>query len=326
MAGTLFGLPLSVAVDLNGKPLIGNALYVYTAGSFTVPVTAYKDFGLTAGQEHPFPIPSDAFARLPIFWLADGSYAFRLVDGDGVVLASSLNVQALGASSGAGGGGSPVDPNALFQTGDVLWQDVVGTRSGFTRDNGRTVGSATSGATERASSDVAALYDFLWQKFSNTFCPVSGGRGGSSAADFAANKPIQLPDKRGYIAGGLDDMGNAAANRWAGVPVVLGDTVTGGSVLGENLHTLLVAELAALTFTSTVTDPGHLHTLHNNHSVPTTDIGGTIPYGGGSNAGSGTLSMDSATTGVTVATSSNAGGGAHNNAQKTVLGTFFRKL
>ena len=322
IAGTLFGLSLSQPVDLNGKPCVGNKLYIYAAGGFTSPVLAYKDYGLTAGQEHPTPIPSDAWGRQPVHWLADGAYAFRLVDADGLVLASSLNVQALGPSSGDGGGGSTVDPNSLIQTGDVIWLDTSGLRSGFVRDNGRTIGSATSGATERANSDCSALYSFLWTNFADTICTVTGGRGASAAADFSANKPIKLPDKRGRSPFGLDDMGNSAASRLTGVPFTLGDAITAGSLGGEATHTLTVPEIPA---NLTVNETPHSHDIHGTTATGATGGNFTTPVippqwaaAGASKFGA----TDPASTGIMVG----GGGGGHNNTPLLVVGTFYRKL
>lgn len=323
MAGTLFGLPLSQPVDLDGKPQVGCKLYVYAAGSFTTPVTAYKDFGLTAGQEHPFPIPSDAWGRLPIFWLADGSYAFRLVDADGIPLASALTVQALGPSAGGGGGGTPVDENALIKTGDVWWQEVQGTRAGFVRDNGRTIGSATSGATERANADCAALYTFIWTNFNDTTCPVTGGRGASAAADFSANKPIQLPDKRGMVLGGLADMGNSDSGRLNGIPVVSGSITTAGSVIGENLHYLSLSELPQ--HNHGVNETPHSHDVHFNATGYASGfVSGVSSIVTPPGTTFGASAAAARSTGISI--QSNGGNGPHNTAQMTVLGTVFRKL
>lgn len=321
MAGTLFGLPLSQPIDLNGRPQVGCKLYIYSAGSFTTPATAYKDYGLTVGQEHPNPIPSDAWGRLPIFWLADGAYAFRLVDENGTVLASSLTVQALGPSSGSGGGSSVVDPNALIQTGDVIWLDVTGARAGFVRDNGRTIGSATSGASERANADCSALYTFLWTNYSDTICPVSTGRGANAAADFSANKAIQLPDKRGRAPFGLDDMGNGAASRFAGVPFSLGNATTPGSLGGEATHTLTLAESPA--HTHALTDPGHVHSNPYTNNASGTG-GDTKPTAGNGSGFIGTFNSSSATTGISMASAGS--GNTHNNTPLFVTGTFYRKL
>ena len=79
------------------------------------------------------------------------------------------------------------------------------------RLNGRTIGSATSGATERANTDTQALFEYLWQN--DSALAVSTGRGASSSADWAANKTIALPDGRGRVLAALDDMGSTAAGR-----------------------------------------------------------------------------------------------------------------
>jgi len=54
------------------------------------------------------------------------------------------------------------------------------------------MGSATSGASERANSDAQALWEFLYNNDPNL--TVSGGRTGNATSDFTANKTIALPD------------------------------------------------------------------------------------------------------------------------------------
>ena len=55
-----------------------------------------------------------------------------------------------------------------------------------------TIGSASSGASNRANADCEDLFLHLWNNISDTYAPVTGGRGASAAADWAANKKIQL--------------------------------------------------------------------------------------------------------------------------------------
>jgi hypothetical protein len=64
---------------------------------------------------------------------------------------------------------------------------------GWVYANDGTIGTAASGATSRANADTWPLYNTLWANVSQAFAPVTGGRGISAIADFAANKPIQLP-------------------------------------------------------------------------------------------------------------------------------------
>jgi hypothetical protein len=52
--------------------------------------------------------------------------------------------------------------------------------------NDHTIGSALSGATY-ANADAQCLYTLLWNNVTNTYAPVTGGRGGSAAADWPAS-------------------------------------------------------------------------------------------------------------------------------------------
>lgn len=302
-----------------GQLLAGGKVFFIAAGTTSDPQNAFYDADLTLPLPNPYPL--DASGRMPAFYLADGQIKVRIVDANGVQQYAQDNILVVGPSSGSGGGGG-VDPTTVFQTGDCLWQDIQGTRAGWVRDNGRTIGSASSGATERANADTSALFSYLWNNFSNTICPVSTGRGANAAADFAANKTITLPDKRGYVPGGLDDMGNSAAGRYANVPVVSGDTITAGSVLGEATHTLTAAEIPA--HPHPITDKQHEHiTFGSNVGVTPGGTGTTILRDFSSN-NNGETSL--AFTGITSTENNVGGGGAHNTVQKTVLGTFFRKL
>lgn len=82
--------------------------------------------------------------------------------------------------------------------------------SGWVIENGGTIGSASSGATTRANDDTLALYTVLWNEFTNTELPiqtsagVASTRGGSAAADFAANKRMPLFDSRTRFLRGSD--------------------------------------------------------------------------------------------------------------------------
>lgn len=240
MAGTLFSLALSQQLNSQGKPLLDAPLYVYAANSST-PANTYEDFGLTI--LNPWPLRTDGAGRFPPFWVDDGAYRARFTDAAGAVVYFDIPyVQALGPSvtEGEGGGGGSVDPTAIAQTGDTKWRPISGTLAGWVRMNNRTIGSATSGATERANADTQPLYEYLWNNFSNTLCPVQGGRGGSAASDYAANKTIGLLDMRGYGPLGLDDMGNSSAGRIAdGTPTAPGSSggseKTSISIAKENL-------------------------------------------------------------------------------------------
>jgi hypothetical protein len=299
-AGTIFGLPLSQQFTENGEPMSGGSLYIYEASTST-PATAYESFGLATGTELPHPIVLDSSGRIPEFWLADGSYRVRLTDVAGNEIFDIDSTTALGASSGGGGGGDTVSDESIFQTGDTLWNPVSATRSGWVRANNRTIGSSSSGATERANADTQALFLFLWNNFTNTQAAVSGGRGGSAAADWAANKTIQTLDMRGRAPYGLDTMGNSAAS-------VLDNIDSSGEVFGSEDLTFLQVNLPIITWPDTLSAASHDHDVSgttSTNSVTHTHTGTTSSDGshdhGYTDSGQGTVADRAGGGGTTVA-------------------------
>jgi microcystin-dependent protein len=263
MAGTIAGLGYSQRFGSNGRPLAACKLYIYAGGTST-PSSVFSDYAL--GQAHTHPIVADAAGIIPMFWMADGTYRVRLTDADGNEVFDDDGVVAIGPSSGTGGGGSSVEAAALFQTGDPLWVPVAGTRTGWVRSNARTIGSSASGATERANADTEDLFIYLWTNFSDTLCPVTGGRGISAAADWAANKVIATLDMRGYGPFGLDDMGNSAASR-----IAAGTPTAAASSGGAETVTLIANNL-----------PTHTH-ASGTYAVGTTITNGTSVNRAGTN-------------------------------------------
>lgn len=218
----------------NDEPASGALAYFYTAGTSTQ-ITVYSDDGLATPRTQP--VTATAAARFPAIYLPYVSYRVLITDASGVTIQDFDGIANPEPPDSGGGGGVTVSADEIFQTGDTLFVEKTGTRSGWVRDNGRTIGNAASGATERANDDCADLYAFYWNNFSDTLCPVTGGRGVSAASDFAAGKPIATLDKRGRAAVGLDDMGNSAANR---IQVSTTITTTSGSA------TALVASATGL--------------------------------------------------------------------------------
>jgi len=324
MAGSI-SLSLSQQFNELGKPLAGGLLYFYAAGT-TTPQDAFKDSNLTL--QHPNPITLDSAGRVPAFYLADGNIKIRLTDAAGVTQIAADNLLVIGPSSGSGSGDT-VDATTILATGDIKVRYGTGAVTGFVRLNGRTIGSATSGASELANASAQELFEFLWTADPNL--AVSTGRGANANADWVANKQLTLPDFRGRAIAGLDDMGNSAAGRLTAT--YFGATATTlGAVGGSESHTLTKAQSAVLTYTAAVTDPGHQNGIPN---LTRTDIGFSTGGSGllASNSGE-TLGTPStytalskaATTGITVGVTSDAGGGAHNNVPPTALITVYCKL
>jgi hypothetical protein len=334
-AGTI-GYSLSQQLDTTGKPLNGCLLYTIQAGTTSTPQNSYKDTALTLPQ--PNPMVCDAAGRLPQFFLADGQIKVRLTDRLGVVQVVADNILVIGPSSGGGGGGT-VDPTTIAATGDV--KAAYGTQviTGWVRVNGRTIGSATSGATERANADTQALFQYLWTADANL--AVSGGRGASSIADWTANKAITLPDARGRVMASLDDMGNSAAGRLTatyfgatgGCSSALGTTL--GAACGGESQTLTLAQIPT-GLTSTGSNSIIVGSTNGLTGIPTTTSaanvsGANVVVGAGavvpasssaSWAAVNTLSGNN-TINVTV---NNTSGSAHPQVQPTILVTTYLKL
>jgi microcystin-dependent protein len=315
MTGTI-PLALSQQVDIDGQPLAGALLYLFQVGTVATPQNSYADFGMSI--LNPNPLVADQTGRIPMFWLADGTVHPRLTDATGVVILDIPVMQVLGPSSGSGGG-SGVDPTAVASTGDIKFRSTGEILTGWVKLNAQTIGSTTSGASQRANADTQNLFVYLWTNFTNAHCPVNGGRGSTALADFNANKWITLPDWRARTPVGLDDMGNAAAGRLLASNVTSGGgdgPPTPGASGGEANHALITAELAV--HAHGVTDPGHTHGYVEANNYGFAGAGGNPLAEGVAAITSSNISN------VTIQTTGS--GTAHNNMPPFVLGTFYIKL
>ena len=319
MAGSI-SLSLSQQFDSTGAPLDGGFLYFYAAGT-TTPQSAYQDVALTIPW--PNPIELDSAGRIPAFYLADGQIKIRLTDSAGVTQVSADNLLVVGASSGSGSPPS-VDATTVFDTGDLKFRYGTGSHSGWVRLNGRTIGSGSSGGTERANSDCQELFEYLWTADSNL--SVSTGRGASANADWTANKTITLPDWRGRTVSALDDMGNSAAGRLTST--YFGATATTlGAAGGSEYTELFVAQIPDLTSTGSFTSSGSTFVSSDQNTTTfSTNAGGPFSWRAWD---TGATVGRSAVTGSLSVTSSGTGGAAgdpHRTVQPTMLATFYIKL
>jgi hypothetical protein len=143
--------------------------------------------------------------------------------------------------------------NMMWTTGDVKFTFLAAAPSGWVLITDGTIGSAGSGATY-ANANASALYTVIWTNVSNTWAPVTGGRGGSAGADFAANKPMALPKSLGRAIA-IAGAGSGLTSR------VL------GQFLGEEAHILTPSEaptLQAAAFTSAGPSPAGLNAYSGN--------------------------------------------------------------
>lgn len=178
-------------------------------------------------------------------------------------------------------------------------KDYIGATApaGYVLASGRTIGSAASGATERANADCYALFVLLWNSMSNTEAAVSSGRGANAAADWSANKTITLPDLRGRVVAGKDNMGGTTASRLTSASGITGTTL--GASGGAQTHTLTAGESGL---------PSHGHSISATYVVG----GGTAIFGSSGGA------QDLGTPSVGSAGPSSASS-AHQNTQPTLV-------
>jgi microcystin-dependent protein len=271
MAVALSPLSLQTFFDINGLPIRTAKLFVYNVGTLDS-LTVYQDQALSV--PHPQPISVGGSGRVPPIYVGEVDYRVRVVD-DGNVLIEDIPF--LPAAVDLGTIPAPAPDTALL-TGDVIWSfNNSNVRAGWVRMNGGTIGSASSGASERANADTQALFLHLWgQDAAGLQLTVSGGRGASAAADWAANKAISLPDGRGRDLRGLETMGRTSANLLTGGTFTSGDGSKLGSYGGAATATLTLSQTPSHSHTVSITDPGHNHiatqTAHN-HTINIIDYG-----------------------------------------------------
>lgn len=140
---------------------------------------------------------------------------------------------------------------AIFTTGDVKVTFKTTADSGWVMMNDGTIGNGSSGGTTRANADTESLFTLLWNNTVDANCAVSGGRGASAAADFAANKTIALPKVLGRDLA-ISGAGSGLTSRAL------------ASVLGAETKSIAEANL-----------PSHTHSVPGL-SVPSLSVSGSI--------------------------------------------------
>jgi hypothetical protein len=239
-----------------GVRAAGAKIYFFEAGT-TTPRSSYSDAALTTPHTHP--VIADAYGRAPAIFLDFDNYRERVRTSGDTTIWDTDNIP--NPAPVAPEDGIAADSVQALQTGQIIFAGANTTFDGFVRLNGRTIGSATSGASERANADCEDLFAYIWNNYANGQAAVSTGRGASAAADWAANKTIAMPDARGAGLIGFDDMGNSAASLLGSAPVVSGSGILAGSILGANTHTILEAHVPAHVHTVSITSgAGSAHT------------------------------------------------------------------
>lgn len=324
-------------IDANGDPRVGSLAEFFDANTST-PQVVYTDYALsiTAGESDRTANASGSFGAL--YLSPDpGSYGVRVTASDDTVIWDIPAIDVPQAATFVPPDAGDTDPSLLVTTGMRIGYYGTAAPTGWVRAAGRTIGSATSGASERANADTEDLFLHLWTVDSTL--TVSTGRGGSAAGDWAANKTIALPDYRDRAAAGMATMGNSDVGLVADSLVDGGETSSAlGATAGADDVVLTEAQM-----------PSHLHALGTlkmpNHGHPWRSA-----TGGGSGSSDGGFMTEnssnvnrSAFTGtpastagqqiggsgevaVTGAMSTTGSGTAHTNMQPTIFELVIIKL
>lgn len=250
-------------IDENGDPMVGAKLYFYDS-STTTPQVVYSDASLSTAIDQP--ILADARGMFPAIFLSPtpGSYRQQLTDSNDVLIFDDDDVDVPQSATYVPPDAGETDPTLLVSTGMRIGYYGTSAPAGWVRAAGRTIGSATSGATERANADTEDLFLHLWAVDSTL--TVSSGRGGTAAGDWAANKTIALPDYRDRIAVGLGAMGNSDINLIPDSTVDGGESnTTLGATVGAATHTLTSAQMPVhMHGKGTLKMPNHGHPYYAN--------------------------------------------------------------
>lgn len=196
-----------------------------------------------------------------------------------------------------------VDQGQGLTTGDIKLTLKTAAPAGWVLCNDGTIGKAGSAGTARANDDCEALFKLLWNNVPDGFAPVTGGRGASANADWAAGKTIALTKMMGRALG-VAGAGSGLSSRSL------------GQSLGAETHVLTTAEMPAHTHANTLSDPGHTHG-HNaaaQYSNGSSGTGGSVIFYLQAGA-----TINAAATGITINNASQGSGGAHNNMQPTAF-------
>jgi microcystin-dependent protein len=272
MAGASALSPVSLTSfydPYDGSVLLAET-YFYKAGTLD-PVAVYTDASLSI--PHGQPVKTSGSGRIPPVWIGEiGPYRARSFDQYGQLLEDIDNLPPAPPPSEVVDPPEPVNPDTLLKTGEMFMAfSNAAQRSGAVRCNGLTIGSVTSGATERANADCEALFKHLWQQDAGNMLKVLPAKGASSDGDWTANKQMSLPDMKGRQPTGMENMGSGFdSGRLAGAYFTTDNGLDTGTVIGGSAAMVGAnGGRASMTLTiekvpshnHTLTDPGHNHVL-----------------------------------------------------------------
>lgn len=209
--------------------------------------------------------------------LADGAVSTQKI-ADSAVTSGKIADGAIIASKIA-----PSAASAIMPPGGLIPYAGILAPSGWLLCDGGTIGDVGSGA-DSESADYETLFDLIKTLYGNAGTEV-----------FADGDTVSLPDLRGRVIAGQDDMGGASANRLTGLS---------GGINGDNLGATGGAE-------------SHLLTAAQSGLPEHTHGGGSSSSNTNGAAGDPAFTYVTQTQGVTGG--AQPASSAHNNVQPTII-------
>lgn len=280
-------------IAANGVPAAGFQLFFYATGSVT-PAAVYSDPGLTTPILQP--IVADANGRFGAIWLSPSQ---------------SYKVQLFTAAA-------PDNP-----TGSQVWtEDPVGPAAGGTISNNAGMIGEVKQFAGLAAAVPGGWFLCAGQAISRTTYAALFAVIGTAWGAGDASTTFNIPDLRGRVIAGIDNMNGTPANRMtSGVSGISG--VTLGASGGHQAEQTHDHALTDPTHNHTLTDPTHAHneqgsTVLGGTVGPAANAHGTVASFAGVNtaAASTGVSIAAASTGITIA---NYGAGNAQNVQPTAM-------
>jgi microcystin-dependent protein len=269
--GVRYYTPNQFEFDSNGVPLVGGQLFTYITGTST-PLATYSDVNLTVPNSNPI--------------VADGNGRF------GSIFLGQTQAYKIQLYTAIPAGASQSDSTPSSPLGTQIWtEDPCGPAAGGVQTVTGIIGEIRQFAG-LASAIPSQWYPCYGQAVNRSTYSAAFAVLGTTWGAGDGSTTFNLPDLRGRITIGLDNMGGAPANRITSAVCGLSGVTLGASGGSQN------SQADTLTAVTTLTDPGHFHVL--NHATGTFGSGGTNAWIGGSAAPSNT---NSGTTGITASTS-----------------------
>lgn len=295
--GVRYYTPNQFEIDQNGVPLAGAQLFFYQTGTSNLQAT-YSDVNLTTANTNP--VIADANGRFgSIFLITTNAYKVQLWTA----------------------------PTALNPTGSQIWsEDPCGPAAG-----GAQTVTASFVGDMRFFAGPAGSIPSLWyvcagQAVNRSVFSLLFAVLGTSWGAGDGSTTFNLPDFRGRVPVGLDNMGGIAANRiTAGVSGINGTTL--GAVGGDQNIQQHTHALTDPGHVHTITDPGHAHTEQIGQGVGGANDAWNFTASGSSLAGTNFKTV-SATTGITLVSATTSitlatfGSGAAANVQPSGMGNW----